>query len=267
MASFNATPDGPTLPPVDARLAVPGARHEVLDGVLVHVPPADEPHGTRHVQVSALVVAHAAPGFKVACDMLTRTSLTSDIAPDVSVFPLARDPVSGGRQLEHLAFEVVSTQSLGHAGRKAARLAARGVRRVFAIDVERGRVLEWASALATWSVLDTTAHIADHALGAPLPVAALLEVARTDDAVARALILKRNPEIEAVKARAESDGKRQGRREAARDALLATLTARGIAVTERDRARILGEPDPDRLLAWIARAATCATLAEVLGEP
>jgi len=86
--------------------------------------------------------------------MLTRTSETTDLAPDVSVFPRARDPVTGGRQIEQLAFEVVSTESLGHAGRKAAKLLARGVRRVFAIDVERTRALEWSASLGTWSMLD-----------------------------------------------------------------------------------------------------------------
>ena len=71
--------------------------------------------------------------------MLTRTSETSDIAPDVSVFPRARDEVTGGRQLEQLAFEVVSTERLSHAADKAQRLVDRGVRRVFAVDATRKR--------------------------------------------------------------------------------------------------------------------------------
>jgi hypothetical protein len=74
--------------------------------------------------------------------------------PDVSVYPDAPDPRTGGRQLEQLAFELASTQSLGHAGRKAAKLAGRGVRRVFAIDVERSRALEWSAALGAWRELD-----------------------------------------------------------------------------------------------------------------
>jgi hypothetical protein len=50
---------------------------------------------------------------------------------------------------EHLVFEVVSTESIGHAARKAAKLSARGVRRVFAIDVERSRALEWSAELGS----------------------------------------------------------------------------------------------------------------------
>src|SRR4051812_11606832 len=133
MSSPHASHVEPELPDVDERLVAPETRYEIHDGELVHMPPAGEAHGTRHSKVQTLVEIHTGPAFDVACDMLTRTSETTDLAPDVSVFPRARDPVTGGRQIEQLAFEVVSTESLGHAGRKAAKLLARGVRRVFAI--------------------------------------------------------------------------------------------------------------------------------------
>ena len=42
--------------------------------------------------------------------------MIDDIAPDVSVYPAGPDPTTGGRQLEQLAFEIVSTQSLRNAG-------------------------------------------------------------------------------------------------------------------------------------------------------
>ena len=47
--------------------------------------------------------------------MLTRTSEKGDMAPDASVHPAAPDPRTGGRQLEDLAFEVVSTERLSAA--------------------------------------------------------------------------------------------------------------------------------------------------------
>src|SRR5512140_1255266 len=71
-------PDVPDVPDVDERLVAPGARYEVYDGELVHVPPADELHGTRHSKVVTLVEIHTGPAFDVACDMLTRTSETGD---------------------------------------------------------------------------------------------------------------------------------------------------------------------------------------------
>jgi Uma2 family endonuclease len=133
-------PDAPaTVPAVDARLVAPESRYEVDEGRVVYVAPADEPHGSRHSKVSALLEAHVRGDRDVASDMLTRSSELSDVAPDASVFPRARDPRTGGRQLEELAFEVVSTERLNEAGAKARKLAGRGVRRVFAIDVVRHR--------------------------------------------------------------------------------------------------------------------------------
>jgi Uma2 family endonuclease len=274
-------------PPVDARLVASEARYEIHDGVLVHVAPADELHGTRHSKISALVEAHVGSEFDVACDMLTRTSETSDVAPDVSVFPCARSPETGGRQLEQLAFEVVSTQSLGDAGRKAAKLVARGVRRVFAIDVERTRGLEWSGAPGSWRALDVSASIEDSALAVALPIEPLVHAAKIDDAVARALLGKRNPVLEAVRARdvaaatarALAEGKREGLAEGKREglaegaargraeALLVMLAAHGVALDSADRARILGERDPDRLDRWIARATSCTNLTDVFAEP
>jgi len=284
MSSSDATQATPDVLPVDARLVEPNTRYEILDGVLVHVPPADPPHGMRHAKLAALVDAHAGNDFVVAVDMLTRTSRTNDFAPDVSVFPAAPDPVTGGRQLEHLAFEIASTQSLSRAGDKAAKLIARGVRRVFAIDVERSRALEWSTTLDTWSVLESAAHIEDRALAAPLPIAALLHAARADDVVARALIVKRNPEIEAVRAQdrmesllrgraeGEAEGLLRGRVEGEAEgllrgtarAILAILAARSISIEPAARARILAERDPDRLDRWLVRATIYSGIDEIL---
>src|SRR5258705_2418803 len=107
MSSTNPVYTDEELPAVDQRLVSPEERYEIDEGVLVYVPPADEPHGTRHSKISALVEAHAGAEFDVASDMLTRTSRTSDIAPDVSVFPRARDPQTVGRQLQQLAVSEV----------------------------------------------------------------------------------------------------------------------------------------------------------------
>jgi hypothetical protein len=129
------------------------------------------------------------------------------------MFPVAPDPETGGRQIEQRAFEVVSTESIGRAGAKAALLVRRGVRRVFAIDIERARALEWSDALAAWSVLDLAGHIEDPALDVALPIRDLVHAAKTDDSVARALIAKHNPVIEAVRAQDRAEGNAQGRAE------------------------------------------------------
>jgi Uma2 family endonuclease len=248
------------LPAVDAHLVAQDCGYEIDDGKLVDVPPALEPHADRHAKLAALLEAHVAGDFNVAVDMLTRTSATSDLAPDASVYPLARDPRTGGRQLEHLAFEIVSTESLGHAGRKAASLAARGVRRVFAIDVERGRAFEWSRELGTWSLLDAGASIIDPALAVPLPIRALLHSAKADDSIASALLAKRNPVLEAALDTAEARGLALGLAEA----ILVVLASRALVPQPAERAQILGERDPVRLTRWLAHAAASASVAELL---
>ena len=256
------------LPAIDDRLVAPETRYEMYDGELVYVSPADPPHGERHLQLAALIEAHTGFEFEAAADLLTRTSKVDDIAPDVSVYPDAPHPETGGRQLEQLAFEIVSTQSLGRAAVKAAKLTARGVRRVFAIDVERSRVLEWSTDRGTWHELDAAGHIEDPALEVPLPIEAMIHAAKADDAVARALVARHNPVIEAVRARdrasSRAEGKIEGKVEGKIEALIAILAARDIEPDSTARERILRERDPQRLDRWIARAATSSTLAEVL---
>lgn len=253
----------PELPPIDEHLVIPESGYEMDDGKLVRVSPALEPHANRNSKLAALLEAHVADDFDVAVDMLTRISQTSDRAPDASVYPVARDPVTGGRQLEHLAFEIASAESLVHAGRKAAGLAGRGVRRVFAIDVDRERVFEWSRPLASWSILDSTTSIVDPALAVPLPVRTLLQITKADDAVAAALLAKGNPVLEAFGREQRSEGLAQGRAEA----ILAVLASRALPVPAHEQERILGERDLARLARWLARAASCTSVAELLAIP
>jgi Uma2 family endonuclease len=266
------------LPDLDDRLVEPETRYEMLDGELVYVPPADDPHASREAQICTLVTAHVAPGFIVAVDLLTRTSRVDDIAPDVNVYP-PHDPVTGRRQLQQMVFEVVSTRSMGNAKRKAAKLAARGVRRVFAVDVERSRALEWSAELGAWSVLDPAGHISDPVLAVPLPIGPLIQSVTTDDLVVRALRAKGNAVIEAIREEGQTEGraegKAQGRAEGLAEgwakgmaeAVVALLGSRGVPLVSAERERILAERDPVRLERWIARAARCASADELLAEP
>ncbi|MEP7121683.1 MAG: Uma2 family endonuclease [Byssovorax sp.] len=269
---------GAGLPDVDERLVMPETRFEVLDGKVELVPPSDESHGSRHSKISALLEAYAASGYDVASDMLTRTSVKNDLAPDASVFPAARDPRTGGRQLEELAFEVLSTERVGHAAKKARALTERGVRRVFAIDVERKRALVWSTTTNTWQMLPLDSAIEDHALALPLPLRALVEAVSSDDAVAQALLAKKNPVITAALAGAERKGKTAGRREGKAEGqregelkgaiktLLAVLAARGFTVRKKHEKQIRSMDDHAVVAAWIVRAVTCASVDELLAK-
>lgn len=235
-------------PAPDDRLAAPETRYEVIDGERVFVSPADELHATSHLGLSYLLRAHVAPGYVGAVDLLTRTSKKSDFAPDASVFPQERDPVSGGRQLEELAFEVASTQPLADATKKARGLSARGVRRVFCLHLPGAQVLEWERDGDTWRTLANDGAIADACFVRPLPVAALLDAARLDDEVARALLAKHNPVLEHELAAREA--------RSLGVAICRVLEARGFAVSAELRQRVLSCADPMTLDRWLARAAT-----------
>jgi Uma2 family endonuclease len=279
MASFHTTDRSSELPPVDEHIAPLEMPYEVLDGKLVRVSRSSPEHARRQSKISALLEAHVARRFQVASDMLTRTSERNDFASDVSVFPRARDPETGGRQLEHMAFEVVSSQTMAFVGRKARKLVRRGVRRVFAIQTKRDRALEWSRTRRCWEELDPTSYIEDLSLAVALPVAALLTAVEADDEIARALILKGNRVFAASlaegkakgraegKARGRAEGKVQGwaegRAEGLAEALLAMLAARGIRITKAARDRIREERGVARLRAWIGRASKCTSLNEL----
>ncbi len=87
------------LPAIDERIVMPESGVEILEGELLMVPGADPPHAERHAALAYLLAAHTAPGFVATVDMLTRTSATSDFAPDASVYPEGPDPDTGGRRL------------------------------------------------------------------------------------------------------------------------------------------------------------------------
>jgi len=268
MMSSTMTPSASSeLPAVDEHLVASETRYEIEDGRVVYVPPALEPHATRHLKLGVLVDAHRADGYTTAVDMLTRTSRIDDIAPDVSLYPTARDPRTQGRQLEELAFEIASTESLAHAGGRAAKLVSRGVRRVFAIDVERARALEWAKELDQWSILDRRARIEDPALAIPIPVEAMIDAAVADDAVLRAWRAKRHPEFLEERAEGQREGRAEGQREGLASALLIVLADRGLAPTEDERRRISGEREVGRLERWLAAARSCADVAALLAVP
>ena len=68
-------------------------------------------------------------------------------------------------------------------------------------------------------------------------------------------------------AQGRAEGRAEGRTEEAARAVLMVLRARGVAVPDADRERILAQKDPERLERWLEKAAVAASVAEVLDEP
>jgi hypothetical protein len=50
------------------------------------------------------------------------------------------------------------------------------------------------------------------------------------------------------------------------DAVITVVVARGLALHDEERGRILTERDLRKLEVWLVRAATCATTAELLDD-
>ena len=247
------------LPAVDERLIAPEARAELIDGVLIRTMPSNQPHGTRHFEAAGLFFGVLADGYSGAVDMLTRIDDDTDAAPDVSVFPSAPDPATGGRQLEEIAFEVLDTERLAHATRKIEKLAARGVRRLFAVKVATRSVYEWDHPHGDWTQLADDAEIVDRCFRVPLPVAALVDRVLADDTVARGLLASHNAVLERALDEREARGRALGQSQT----LLRILARRAIPLDDAATARITACADPDVLDAWIDRALTAATAREV----
>ncbi len=194
--SARAPGHGESLPAIDERLATPEGHDEVIDGVRYRTMGANPPHATQHVRVAHVFEGCLAPGYVAAVDMLTRSKKETDAAPDVSVFPEGTDPVTGGRRLEEIAFEVCDTEGDKHVTAKVRALAMRGVRRLFYIRVTDRAVHEWEHPSGSWARLADDAVIEDRCFRVPIPVGALVDRVLADDTVARALIAARNPVIE-----------------------------------------------------------------------
>ena len=64
-----------------------------------------------------------------------------------------------------------------------------------------------------------------------------------------------------------AQGRAEGRAETAARNVLTVLRARGLAVPDAVRERILSQKDPERLERWLEKAAVAASAAAILDEP
>lgn len=241
-ARVRAPGRGDSQPAVDDRLIAPEANAQVFDGVVIETMGANPPHATQHLEVAHVFRGCLADGYQAAVDMLTRIDRKNDLAPDVSVFPAERE-ADGRRKLEEIVFEVCDSEDIAHVTSKAQKFAARGVRRVFHVRVDTRSIAEWRADDGMWAALDEGAEIHDRCFVLPLPVRALVDRVLADDTVARALVARRHPVIEAIRATEHAEGRREGQREG-RD--------EGLRVANRlvhRLGRLLDDAELDRLLA------------------
>lgn len=277
-------PSAGSLPRVDEHLVRPETREEMVRGRRMLAMPANPPHADQHCELDFVVRGHVAPGYISSSDLLTRAAAQSNFATDTCIRKRGDDPGTGARYLEELAFEVVNEQTVKDVTDRAEDLVARGVRRFFALFVKRGKVSEWRA--GAWVELDAASSIDDPCLVRPIAVRALLGAAEADNAVARALVDKKNPVLMALQAESRAAGEAAGEaagRAAGKTAgqaagmaagqaagmaraILAVLSSRGVAVSDEVRARIASCTDGATLERWIARAAVASSAVDVLAD-
>lgn len=262
-------------PHVDDHIVEPGTREEMLHGRRLRALPAKPSHACLHSRLAYVLEAHLADAYFGALDLLTRTSFDSDFASDASICPADPDPMTGGRQLEELAFEICSRQGLKIPTEKARELIRRGVRRVFCLVVpatevwntntgrsrrnQRSRLLEWAPEADGWSPVSEESMIEDPCFVRPLPVRALFDASEAHEAVADALRMRG---CRAFREEYEA-GRAEGKAEGMVASLLVVLEARGVAVTAEQKEHIGAMSDRETLDRWLRRAITAASLDEV----
>jgi hypothetical protein len=263
--------DGPWLDP-DDHLVEPGTRYEVFEGERVYVSPARPGHGDMHSQLDVVIRYHAATGYKASLDLLTRRSEDSDFATDVSVRRTGRNPATGHRYLEEISFEIFFQESREYARTRARKVLASGVRRMFGIfareryrdsdvdDVVDYTVAEWSSERDDWRMLAPGDVIEDPCLHLPLPVEAIVDALASDDAVARALLAKKNRVLAAQEARVRNEEHRA----TMRANVLRILEHRHVALDAAQRARIETCDDVEALERWLLRATEVHDAAELL---
>ncbi len=118
---------------------------------------------------------------------------------------------------------------------------------MFALLLEKNRVLEWDRSHDRWRPMHLDEVIADASLFPPLPVRALLDTARVDEAVLAALEARRPDLVARIEAVGEARGRAEGEARGHINGIRATCAALGIVITE-SRSRELERASPNELL-------------------
>jgi len=206
-------PPAPSFARVDEHIVVPEvSRIELIDGREVIDVGALPPHADAQALTGFLLAAHVLHEYVVATELLTRSAVDSDFATDVCIRKRGVDPETGSRYLEELSFEIVNEQSMTDVTGKARNLDRRGVRRIFAIFVKTGEIREWSKTSGEFVRLDMQGMFDDPVFVRPIAVKALIDstLGEAENEVAKALIVKKNPEIVKLQHEAELHGHKQG---------------------------------------------------------
>ena len=268
---------GPWIFGPSDHVAEPGTRVELFRGRLIWVQPSRPGCADIHSRVNKVISHHEADGYVASSNLLTRRSYDNDFATATCVRRVGRNPATGWRYLEELAFEIFFEQPREYACDRAHDVVKYGVRRMFGIfgterwpgseddGVADYSVAEWSAERNDWIPLAPDHGIADPCLFPDFPAVALVDAPASDKAAFRALRARYNPVLEEYLT--------QARRRAyhhdvclavGRKALFGTLRQRQIALDESQRARIQACDDLDTLDGWLLRAVEAESGAALL---
>ncbi len=278
----------------DDRLARPefgDFGEEVIDGVRIECSPSKAGHADPQCRLAAVVSICLAKGYIASTELLTRTDEESDFATDVCVRKVGKDPESGWRHLEELSFEVAHSQTLENLKQvRVPKLVRAGVRRIFAILVQEGDVLEWSADAGEWIGLTPGDTIRDQVFVQPLEIEAILDAAKVDQLVSKAQLAKREPYLMSVikkarakgvaegeakgeaKGRAEgeakgrAEGEAKGEAKGLAEAILRVFHGHGIELDDENRQALLACRDTELLGRWLDKALVAQSASDVLAE-
>jgi hypothetical protein len=205
----------------DDRLARPDVGRfgeEVVNGERRLCMGAAAEHADPQNRLNVLVGVCLAKGYVASTELLTRVEKGSDFATDVCVRRSGVDPATGGRYLEEISFEVANTQTREDLeNERVPKLLACGVRRIIAILIPEGDVLEWSVKAGEWKGLAPGDEIRDPVFVQPLEVTAILDAAAVDQLVSKAQFAKKEPylmgEIKKIGDKERAKGRVKGRTE------------------------------------------------------
>ncbi len=264
---------------IDDRLVEVGNREEMVRGRRVLHPPGEISHASCLSNLNFLVIGHLRKVEWVgAVHLLTRWSEDSDFCVDLSVRPVGRESTDPG-QLEALAFEVIYEPSheITHFWRedirdrdciykhtpeelreRAEEISLRGVP-LFGVFSDDHEVKRWSPESGDWKELAADAVIEHECFVRPVPVQAIFDHEKAEDAVIEVLCETGDSVFSALAVkkidRMVCSAKRQ--------AISTVLAARGISLSDEERRRIHACYEAAELDRWLAKALMVEKAAEI----
>lgn len=249
--------------PFRAHMLRDGDEYELSDGHAIRLRPNGRRHGQAQLVGGGVLASDPAAHGRVGVEVGVAWNDDKNLrAPDVIVADVERTP-GWLRSIPPLAVEYADTDTDEDAlSEKVADLLLAGTRFVWVVRLTGPlRVEVHTRGEAMRTVGADGELVAPGVLKNPVPVRALVDPDAADATSLRNLLSAHGYDsIAQIKA----EGRSEGRAEAKAEAIMMVLAARGIIPSAEQSEQIEGCRDLPLLDRWLGRAATAATVAELL---